>query len=355
MHKKLFIPGPVEVAPDTLQACAIPMMGHRMPEFSDLYNSAISKLRKILYTEQNVFISTSSGTGVMEAGIRNLVGKRALVSCNGAFSDRWFEMMGENGKEADPIKIEWGKAIKPEMIDEALATGKYDAFTFTHNETSTGVMSPLKEIAEVLKKYPDITFMIDAVSSMTAVKIDTDALGIDLLLAGVQKAWAMPPGLAVFAVSDKAMEKSKTIPNRGTYFDFQLFAKYAAKGQTPNTPNISFINALDHQCSKMLKEGLENRFARHKEMSDHCRAWAKDRGFNFFFEDGYGSVTLTCMENTRGISIADLNKFLATKNMVISNGYGKLKEKAFRIAHMGDCTLPELKEVLALIDEYLNK
>lgn len=165
----------------------------------------------------------------------------------------------------------------------------------------------------------------------------------------------MPPGLAVFSVSDKAMEKSKTVPNRGTYFDFQLFAKYAEKGQTPNTPNISFINALDHQCDKMLSEGLENRYARHREMSEHCREWAEDRGFEFFFEDGYGSVTLTCLKNSREISIADLNKFLATKNMVISNGYGKLKEKVFRIAHMGDCTPPELKEALGYIDEYLDK
>ncbi|MFH1551232.1 MAG: alanine--glyoxylate aminotransferase family protein [Planctomycetota bacterium] len=355
MHKKLFIPGPVEVSPDTLQACASPMIGHRSPEFSELYNRAVPKLKKILYTKQNAFISTSSGTGVMEAGIRNLVAKRALVCCNGAFSDRWFTMMGDNGKEADELKVDWGKSIKPEMVDRGLSTGKYDAFCFTHNETSTGVMGPLEEIAEVLKKYPDVTFMIDAVSSMTGVKIDFDELGIDLMLAGTQKAWAMPPGLAVFAVSDKAMEKSKTVPNRGSYFDFQVFKKYHEKGQTPNTPAISFIYALDHQCTRMLDEGLDNRFARHLAMAGRCRAWAKERGFELFPEKGYESVTLTCVKNNLGISVADLNKYLAGQNLVISNGYGKLKEQTFRIAHMGDCTMPELEEVLGHIDNFLKK
>lgn len=356
MHKRLFIPGPVEVSEDTLRAVASPMIGHRGSEFSELYNRVNPKLHKILYTDgSHVFVSTSSGTGVMEGCLRNLVAKRVLVSCNGAFSDRWFEMAAENGKEADPLKVEWGKAITPEMVDKALATGKYDAFTFTHNETSTGVMSPLEQVAEVLKKYPDVSFMVDAVSSMTAVKIEADKLGVDCLLAGTQKAWALPPGIAVFTVSKKAMEKSKTVPNRGTYFDFQGFLKYHEKGQTPNTPAISLFYGLDHQCDKMLAEGLDKRFARHLEMAKVCRQWAKDRGFELFSENPYHSVTLTCAKNNKGIDIPALNKFLATKGVVISNGYGKIKDKTFRIAHMGDCQLSELKEVLAWIDEFLNK
>lgn len=355
MHKRLFIPGPVEVSEDTLKAVAAPMIGHRAPEFSELYNRVIPKLKKILYTQDHVFLSTSSGTGIMEGAIRNLVNRRALVSCNGAFSDRWFEMVKENGKEADALKVEWGMAIKPEMVDKALSTGKYDAFTFTHNETSTGVMSPLEEVAEVLRKYPNVSFMVDAVSSMTAVKIETDKLGIDCMLAGTQKAWAMPPGLTVFTVSKRAMEKAKTVPNRGTYFDFVGFLKYHEKGQTPNTPAISFIYAIDHQCDKMLAEGIDKRFARHLEMAKHCRQWTKDRGFQMFSEHPYHSVSLTCAKNNLGIDISALNKFLAAKGVVISNGYGKLKGETFRIAHMGDCTMGELKEVLGYIDEFLKK
>jgi aspartate aminotransferase-like enzyme len=355
MHKRLFIPGPVEVSKDTLQAVATPMIGHRGSEFSELYNRVHPKLQKILYTNSYVFMSTSSGTGVMEGALRNLVNKRVLVSCNGAFADRWFEMAGENGKAADPLRVEWGKAVTPEMVDKALATGKYDAFTFTHNETSTGVMSPLEEVAEVLRKYPDVSFMVDAVSSMTAVKIEVDKLGVDCLLAGTQKAWALPPGLAVFAVSKRALEKAKTVPNRGTYFDFLGFLKYHEKGQTPNTPAISLIYGLEHQCDKMLAEGLDRRFARHLEMAKTCRQWAKDKGFEMFSEHPYHSVTLTCATNNKGMDIGALNKHLATKGVVISNGYGKIKDKTFRIAHMGDCTPAELKEVLGYIDEFLNR
>jgi predicted phosphoserine aminotransferase len=355
MHKRLFIPGPVEVSKDVLEAMATPMIGHRSPEFSELYNRVIPKLKEILYTDQHVFLDSSSATGMMEGAIRNLAEKRVLVSCNGAFSDRWHGIALDNGAEADQLKVDWGKAIKPEMVDEALSTGKYDVFTFTHNETSTGVMSPIEEIAEVLKKYPDVLFVIDAVSSMTGVKIEIDRLGIDCLLAGTQKAWAMPPGLTVFTVSEKAMEKAKTVKNKGAYFNFELFLKYHQKGQTPNTPAISLIYALDHQCDKMLAEGMENRFARHLKMAERCRAWTKERDFGFYAEEGYNSVTLTCAKNTRGIDIGALNKFLATKGFVISNGYGKLKGETFRIAHMGDCTLEQLNEVLGCIDKFLDR
>ncbi|RKY26268.1 MAG: aminotransferase [Planctomycetota bacterium] len=356
MHKRLFIPGPVEVSKDVLEAMATPMIGHRSPEFSELYNRVIPKVKKILYTDQHVFLASSSATGMMEGSIRNLVKGRVLVACNGAFSDRWHEIAVNCGKEADQLKVDWGRAITADMVDEALSTGKYDAFTFTHNETSTGVMSPLEEVAEVLKKYPDVSFLIDAVSCMAGVKIEVDRLGIDCVLAGTQKAWGMPPGLTVFTVSEKAMEKAKTVEGKGSYFNFELFLKYHEKGQTPNTPAISLIFALDHQCDKMLAEGLDRRFARHLEMAARCRAWAKERGFKLFAEENYESVTLTCVENTRGIDVNALNDFLATKGVVISNGYGKrLKGKTFRIAHMGDCTLGELEEVLGYIDEFLNK
>jgi len=155
----------------------------------------------------------------MEASVRNLVAKKVLNCCCGAFSDKWFDVSKRCGKQAEELKVEWGQPILPEMIDARLKTGQFDALTLVHNETSTGVMNPLPEIAQVMKKYPDVMFVVDCVSSMTAVKIDTDALGIDVLLAGVQKAWAMPPGLAVFAVSERALKKPRRISGRGYYFD----------------------------------------------------------------------------------------------------------------------------------------
>ncbi|MFC1903548.1 pyridoxal-phosphate-dependent aminotransferase family protein [Chloroflexota bacterium] len=352
-HKRLFIPGPVEVEPEILQAMGTPMIGHRSSEFKELYAEVQPKLQKLLYTENPVFLSTSSATGIMEGSIRNLVGKRCLSLVCGAFSERWHGIAGECDKGADAIEVEWGKAIKPEQVDEALATGKYDAVALVHNETSTGVMNPLEAIARVVKKYPDVMLMVDTVSSMTGVKIEVDKLGLDVCLAGTQKAFALPPGLCVFTVSQRALERSANMKGRGFYFDFQAFLKYHEKQNTPCTPSVSHIFALNVQMDRMFREGLENRFTRHQEMAEYCRSWARER-FALFPEEGYESITLTTVANTREIDISALNKALAAKDATIGNGYGKLKDKTFRIAHMGDCTLDQLKELLANIDEILD-
>lgn len=353
-HTKLFIPGPVEVYPDVLAELAIPTIGHRSGEFKDLYADTIPKLKKVLYTDQNVFLSTSSATGVWEGSIRNLVNKKVLSCMNGAFSDKWYDVALLNGKKADKLQVDWGKAITAEMVDEKLSTGEYDAITFVHNETSTGVANPLYEIADVVKKYPEVMFIVDAVSSMTAMKIEIDKLGIDCCLASVQKAFAIPPGLAVFTVSNKAMEKMETVENRGYYFDFKTFKKYGDKNNTPSTPPIPQIFALNHQVTKFLEEGMENRFARHTKMMEMIHSWVKDKGFELFAESGYESASLTCIANNKNIDISDLNKKLKEKGMIISNGYGKLKDVTFRIAHMGDTQPDEITELLGHIDEIIG-
>lgn len=351
-HKRLFIPGPVEVEPEILQAMGTPMIGHRSGEFKELYAGVQPKLQKLLYTASPVFLSTSSATGIMEGSIRNLVGKRCLTIVCGAFAQRWYGIVQECGKAGDAIDIEWGKAVRPEQVDAALATGKYDVVALVHNETSTGIMNPLEAVAEVVKKYPEVMLAVDTVSSMTAVKIEVDKLGLDVCLAGTQKAFALPPGLCVFTVSQRALERSARMKGKGFYFDFQAFLEYHEKNNTPCTPSISHIYALNVQLDRMFREGLENRFARHREMADRCRNWAR-QNFALFPEEGYESVTLTTITNNRGIDIAALNKALAARDATIGNGYGKLKDKTFRIAHMGDCTLDQLNELLANIDEYL--
>ena len=350
-HKKLFIPGPTEVRPEVREELARPMIGHRAKEFSELLMEVTPKVQKLLYTQNHVFMSTSSSTGMMEGAVRNCVAKRCLNCVCGAFSQRWHEITLANGKEADPLEVEWGRAILPEMIDERLATGKYDAITLVHNETSTGVMNPLEEIAEVMRKYPDVTFIVDAVSSMAGVKIEVDRLGIDVCLAGVQKAFALPPGLTVVAVSDRALKKAKKIKSRGYYFDFLVFLRYLDdRQQTPTTPSIPHLYALNKQMDDILAEGLERRFARHREMADYVRSWAREH-FALFAQEGYESDTVTAIRNTKGISVVGLNEELAERGAMISNGYGKLKEKTFRIAHMGDLQLEEIKELLGWIDE----
>ena len=353
MHKRLFIPGPTEVSKEILEVMKTPMIGHRSKEFSELYDSVIPKIKKVLYTENKVFLSTSSATGLMEGAIRNCVKERALNLVCGAFSKRWHLITKANGKEADAVEVEMGQAITAEMVKDALKTGKYDAVTFVHNETSTGVMNPIYEIAEVMKEFPDVSFLVDAVSSMSGVKIEVDKLGIDVCLAGVQKCFALPPGFAICSVSEKALKKAETIDNRGYYFDFLTFLKYDGKHQTPTTPVISLIYAFDKQLDRILEEGLENRYARHLEMANYVRDWTR-KYFDFFPDEKYLSVTLTAVKNTRSISVADLNTELAKKDAMISNGYGKLKEKSFRIAHMGDLKLDDMKWLLSTIDEILK-
>ncbi|AJE04410.1 pyridoxal-phosphate-dependent aminotransferase family protein [Geobacter pickeringii] len=354
MAKKLFIPGPVEVHPDILQAMATPMIGHRMPEYADLHGRVTAGLKRLLATESRVFLATSSAFGVMEGAVRNLVGSRCVNFCNGAFSDKWHDVTKRCGKEADAVKVEWGEPITAEVVDRALATGKYDSMTLIHNETSTGVMSPLPEIAAVLRKYPEVVSIIDTVSSMSALSIPVDELGIDCCIFGVQKAFALPPGLAVFTASEKALSRARTVEGRGYYFDFVEFETNDAKNNTPSTPCISLIYALDRQLGRMFGEGVEQRWARHREMASFVRGWVAERGYGFFAAEPYRSVTLTCAVNSRGTDLAALKKMLAERGYAFDDGYGKIKGKTFRIPHMGDMRRQDLEEFLAVVDDCLG-
>lgn len=355
MHKKLFIPGPTEVRPELLKAVATPQVGHRTQDYKDLHAAVIPMLKRILYTEQEALLFTCSATGVMEGTVRNLCQKKVLCTVNGAFSKRWFKINGFNGIPADKIEVDWGKAVRPEQIDAKLKTGEYDVFTMVFNETSTGVRAPVEEVAALMKKYPDVMFCIDAVSAMAGDKIECDKLGIDVCLAGTQKCWGLPTGLCVTMISHKAMERAKLAKSPGYYVNFVDAKEYNDKHQTPHTPAIPLIFGLKAQCEHILNvEGLEQRWARHLELAKLVRGWAVKAGFAVFPEPGCESNTLTCITNTKGISIADLNKALAKQhNCIISNGYGDLKEKTFRIAHMADVTRAEITELLGWLDEII--
>lgn len=355
MHKKLYIPGPVEVSLDVLEAMAAPLVGHRMKEYAAVHRRATDGLKKLLNTVDPVFLSTSSAFGVMEGAVRNLVQKRCACFGNGAFSSKWHDVTRRCGIEADPFEAEWGEPITPEMVEKALSTGKYDAVTVVHNETSTGVMSPLEEIATVVRRYPEVSFIVDTVSSMTAVPLDVAALGTDVCLAGVQKAFGLPPGLAVFAVSRRALEKARTTPGRGYYFDFEEFEKNDEKDNTPSTPCVSLVYALAHQLDKMFAEGLEKRYARHRAMAERTREWVQAQGFPLFAAQGYRSVTLTCARGDGRTDLEKLKKLAGERGYAIDNGYGKIKNKTFRIAHMADFTLADMEELFGLLEELLPK
>jgi aspartate aminotransferase-like enzyme len=354
MYKKLFIPGPTHVRDEILQAQAVGMVGHRAKEYSDLQAAVTPKLQELLYTKQRVYLYASSSSGVMEGSVRQASKKRVLCTVCGAFSKRWYQITTDNGVACDKLEVPMGQAITVELVDAALSKDDYDAITLCHNETSTGIMNPIQEIAEMIQaSYPDVVILVDAVSSMAGVKIEFDAWGLDVCLAGVQKCFAVPPGLTVAAVSDRARDRARQVPHAGNYFAYKEMDKKYDAHQTPATPAVSLIQALNKQMDDILAEGVENRFARHIAMAEIVRDWAREY-FGIYGDERYLSNTVTNIENTRGISVADLNKELGNRGATISNGYGDLKEKCFRIGHMGDHQIEDIEWLLGQIEDILG-
>jgi aspartate aminotransferase-like enzyme len=351
-HTKLFIPGPIEVSPQTLEAFSRPMIGHRGSDFKALYRSIQPRLETLFGTKQPVFLSTSSAWGVMEGAIRNLVQKRVLCCMNGAFSDKWLDVSRRCGKQADALQVEWGQPIRGDLLEAKLASGDYDAVTLIHNETSTGVMSPLAELCAVLRRYPEVVSIVDSVSSFSAVPIAMDELGIDVLLTGSQKALALPPGLALFAASAKAFARAAGAPDRGYYFDFLEFKKNQEGDMTPSTPSVGHIYALQSKLHDIFSEGLGTRYGRHARTNAVVHEWVNERGFGFFAPEGFRSLTLTCVANTLGVDVAAwIGRLKERHHFVIDGGYGKLKGQTFRISNMGDETEATMRELLAALDD----
>jgi aspartate aminotransferase-like enzyme len=359
-HVKLHIPGPVEVSEKTFRAFCTPMIGHRGQGFKDLYAKIQPQLQQLLSTKQMVYISTSSAWGVMEGAIRNLVLKKVLNCMCGAFSDKWFDVSKRCGKEAEALQVPWGSPIRAAAIDQKLASGQFDALTVIHNETSTGVMSPVAEIAALKQKYPDVMFIVDSVSSMSAVPLKFDELGIDVLLAGTQKAFALPPGTALFVCSKAALAKAATMKDRGYYFDFVEFQKNAEQSMTPSTPSIGHVYALSSKLDEFFAEGLEQRYARHRRTNQMTRDWAAKQGFTLFPDPGFESLTLTCVNNGakpggRAVDVPKLQKLVKDQGFLIDGGYGKIKGTTFRVSNMGDETEASMGQLFAAMDNAMKQ
>ncbi len=351
----MFVPGPVDVSPDVLQQQTKPMIPHRSKDFETIFQRSADKLRQIFYTQYRIFIMTNSGSGAQESAVRNLVKDRVLNCVNGSFAKRWYDVSIANGKQADKVEVPMGQAILPGMVEEALKKQKYDLITIVHNETSTGVQNPVKEIAEVVHRVsPDTLIAVDAVSSLGGTKIEMDAWGLDVLFTSSQKCFALPPGLALIGVNDRAMARAAEVPFRGWYFDYLLLEKHRLKDSTPMTPAMSLINALDYQIDRMLAEGLENRFARHSAMAKYSQQWAGKKGWPLFAPEGYRSQTITVVVNPPTFDCAEFNKFVAPKSLRLANGYGDMKGKTFRIAHMAEIQMSDLENLLNGIDEFMQ-
>ncbi len=352
----MFVPGPVDVNAEVLAAQSQPMLPHRSSEFEDLYRRTNIKARQLFGTKSRVFIVSCSGTGLQEAAIRNLAKADVLSCINGAFSQRWYEVAATNGKLADRLEVEWGHPVWPEMVAEALQRKEYELITIVHNETSTGVQNPIQELAAVIRKVsPNTLICIDAVSSLGGTKIEMDAWGLDMVLTSSQKCLALPPGLALAAVSDRALAYAQDVPGRGWYFDLIRMETHLHKDSTPATPAMSLIYALELQLERIQEEGLEKRYSRHSTMARLVQDWAPANGLEIFAKKGYRSQTVTAVNNTLGLDIGKLNTFLMSRGMRIADGYGKLRSSTFRIAHMGETQIADINNLLAAMNDYIAK
>ena len=353
-YPKLFSPGPIDVSKETFAAMSQTMIGHRGSDFEVLYASLQPGLQEIFGTARPVFISTSSAWGVMEGALRNLAKKKVLCLCCGAFSDKWLDVAKKCGFEAEAVQVEWGQAIDPEVVRSKLAEGGFDTVTFIHSETSTGVLNDLVGISKVVKSFPDTMLIVDTVSSLSTVPMDMDANDIDVMLAGVQKALALPPGMALFAVSEAAMARAKGNPNRGYYFDFIEFAKNAAANNTPCTPAISLLFGLQFILAGIAKEGFAVRMQRHAKTNAMIAAWGAKNGFKQFAPEGRRSFALTCFATPEGFDLSGFIKNLKNKHhFLINGGYGKIKGTTFRISNMGNETEATMQELIDAMDDVL--
>ena len=352
---RMFVPGPVDVAPEVLETMTKPVLPHRSKEYEAIFQRAAKKCEELFYTKYRVFIGTHSGSGMQETGIRNLVQKDVLSCVNGAFSDRWYDVAVSNGKQVDKLEAEWGKPIEPQQLRDALKKKHYEAITLVHNETSVGLENPVKELCEVVKEVsPDTLILVDAVSSLAGTKIEMDAWGIDFLLTSSQKCLALPPGISLAGTSDRALEKAASVENRGWYFDLLIMEKHRVKNSTAMTSAVSLVYALDYQLDRIFEEGLEARFARHAAMSQRVYDWAVERGMDSLADASYRSKTVATIKNTRNIEIPKLNAYLLERGMRIANGYGNLKNITFRIATMGETQMSDVNELLGYFDEFMK-
>ncbi len=353
---KMFIPGPVDVHPDVLAALTQPMLPHRSEAFERIFQRAAKKACRLFYTDQRVYLLAASGSGLQEAAVRNLANETVLSCVNGAFGARWYDMALANGKQADPLKVEWGKPITPDLVAQALGKKNYEVLTLVHNETSTGLQNPIREIAQAVKDIsPETLICVDAVSSLGGARVEMDAWELDLVLTSSQKCLALPPGLALGAVADRALARAEQVQNRGWYFDFLRLEKHLNKNSTPSTPPLPLIYALDLQLDRILAEGLEERFARHSEMAARVQSWAQAKGFGLFASQGFRSQTVTAVRNDLGLDFSDLSQYLLSRGLRIANGYGPLKGQTFRIAHMGETSPADIELLLENLDSYLRR
>jgi aspartate aminotransferase-like enzyme len=295
----------------------------------------------------------------MEMAVRSGVRSRLLSLVGGAFAERFAHIAAACGREVVRLDVPLGKTVEPDMLYDAIRRSDVDAVSLVHSETSTGALAPLEELAKVVHQFDDVMLLVDTVSSLAGVPVETDKWDLDFVFTGSQKAIALPPGLALAVASPRMLERAKTIPERGVYFDLPTFHEAFSAGQPgPNTPAVSLFFQLECQLGRIMTEGLEARWTRHHSLLETCERWVSERGqqlgLSYLPDEGRRSWTVSCLNLPAGVTSKSVTQPLLQQGWTIGSGYGKLKDTTIRIGHMGEHTVPALTELLGLIERVLD-
>ena len=352
---KLFTAGPVACYPEVLQEMGRQMFSHRSEEYHRLHRDTVNRLRWFLETEQRVFLFPSSSTGVMEASVRNCVRRRLLCTVTGEFGERYAKVAEANGREVVVLQTEPGHPVLPDRLDEELRRHpEVEAVTITYCETSVGLLNPLPRLAEVVKAHGKL-LLVDAVSALGGVELCPDRLGVDVCFAGSQKCLGLPPGMAVVSVSEEAMRRSREMREKGWYFDFERFERSQEKDETPVTPPIPQILALNRVLRMVEEKGKGEYFREYASRARRILEGVRRLGLTLFTQPGYESPTIFCLNAPRGLSGLEVYRRIRERGVELAQGYGRLKEKTFRIGNMGYLTPQDVDEMLEKLAEVLRE
>ncbi len=353
---RLFTVGPVACRPEVLDEMRRQMFSHRSEEYRALHKETVERLQRFLETKNQVFLLPSSGSGVMEGTVRNCVERKMLCCISGEFGRRYAEVGESNGKEVERLETELGHPITPELLDEKLSSAPdVEAVAITYNETSTGVINPLPELAKIVKTHGKLLF-VDAVSAMGGVELKVDEWKVDVCFASSQKCFGIPPGLAVASVSEEALKRSERARNKGWYFDFKLYEKYQQREwSTHMTPPIPQIAALRKELELIEAEGgKRKRLELYSERSRRITEGIRGLGLSLFPKPGCESPTVACVNAPKGMSGLEVYERMRGRGFELAKGYGALRERTFRIGNMGHIRFEDVDEMLRALGEILK-